>query len=84
MNKRQMSKGVWSSTSTDEWSPVNVKRHQSEGRRIICLSVSSVGQTKILNMSNNGGRPSNTSFIGLSCRHTSSVSIGRPMIIGGQ
>ena len=31
---------------------------------MIGLSVSSVGQIKLLNMSNNAGRPTNTSFVG--------------------
>ena len=31
---------------------------------MIRLSVMSVGQTKILNMLNNAGQPSNTSFVG--------------------
>ena len=42
---------------------------------MICLSVSSMGLTKILNLSNNAGWPTNTSFVGRSWRQNSSVSI---------
>ena len=42
----------------------NAKRHCCGGRQMICLSVLLVELIKILNMSNNAGRPSNTSFIG--------------------
>ena len=47
---------------------------------MICLSVSLVGTTKILNLSNNAGRPTNASFVGRSWRQNSSVSVHRPMI----
>ena len=46
---------------------------------MFCLSVSSVGQTKILNMSHDVGQQSNASFIGRSKRQNSSVSICWPM-----
>ena len=46
---------------------------------MICLSVSSVGQTKILNMSDNAGRPLNTSLVGCPWRQNLSVSICQPM-----
>ena len=46
----------------------------------VYLSVSLVGPTKILTMSNNAGRPINTSLIGHSLRQNFSVSIHRPMI----
>ena len=52
---------------------MNEKRRQSGGQQIICLSVSSVGPTKIFNMSNNAGRLSNTSFVGCSCMETEFV-----------
>ena len=46
---------------------------------MFCLSVSSVGLTKILNMSHDVGRQSNASFISRSKRQNSSVSICWPM-----
>ena len=44
---------------------------------MICLSVLSEGQIKILNMSNNAGLPMNTTFVGL---ETEFVSICGPPI----
>ena len=46
---------------------------------MICLSVSSVGPTKILNLSDNAGQPMNTSFVSRSWRQNSSVLIRFPM-----
>ena len=68
ITKKQTTIGVWSSTLIDGLSPTNEKRLHSSGRQIICLSVSLVGPTKILNMSNNAGQLLNTSFVGRSWR----------------
>ena len=47
---------------------------------MICLSVSSVGLAKILNMSNKAGQPSNTSFVNRSKRQNLSVSSSNKLL----
>ena len=49
----------------------------ADDKSLVFLSVSDT--SKISNMSKNGGRPMNTSFIGRSCRQNLSVSIHHPI-----
>ena len=60
--------------------PKNGNRCRSGGRQMICLSVSSVGLAKILNMSNKAGQPSYTSFVDRSKRQNLSVSSSNKLL----